>query len=307
MAGHKRPHGAPVCPLTTEPKDIPLPVSAPPSASSSPAPVPSPLRREPSVILCKFRGHYINPHFHEDSEPPVTVPMRPVDRNGTPNTWVSTEPADDTTVKRERIPWDQIQQDPVDEGIIPAVAAQSPCPSASSSASSSSSTSTSLRRTFTELLRNSRPVASLFNTPREEVDLIAEEARRNGLFTGLIHRPHPPSPPASSPHEAHTTPIKREDVAVTSASPGNRRASGLERASSWWLVLGHSAEAVGHLVDMSSRNTLAVPERTGVADTSAQGHVAYASSHSYVRIALWDMLIVGGFGGLIVFYLLSVM
>lgn len=289
MAGHKRPNGTPVCPKDTDRRspEENSPVSSP-SASSSPSP--PPLRRESTVI---FPKHYENPNFVEQLPPRPEIYGRPADRVGTPNTWVSTEPADDIFIKHETM-WEGIQIEPVDDGLIPAA---SPGPSSASSSSSSSSAS-SLRRTFTNILRNSRPVASLFSAPRDEVDAITQEARQNGLFTGLIHRPRPSivkqEPPPSPP----------------SASTG-RRAGGLERTTSWWVVLGHSAEAVGHLLDMQDRSQMATvtahlpPSRDMMRQTDSPVTVgAYPVDVQSIRNSYLDIILGGMVGGFIMFYLL---
>ena len=328
MAGHKRPNGIVVCPISDtvekeneprtyhtcvpivltpspafSPSTSPAPVQRPPPASTS-STTPAALRREQSVLLPK---HYVNPNFVESPQrPPVFFP-RPIDRTGTPNTWVSTEPADDIPVKREEglDPFDPITIDPnpIDDGLFPS-SLNTPGPSSIDSSVSS----TGLRRTFTNLLRNSRPVASLFSTPRDELDDIAHEARRHGLHTGLIHRPRPP-------------PVKEES---TVRGPGAvPRGAGLERASSWWLVLGHSGEAVMHLMDLQDRGTRAkygsslnvpaeaaamspTPARMTDADPAVSMMTgAYPLDRVSVRNSYMDLIIASCIGAFLMFYMLA--
>lgn len=259
-----------MCPQAAEPKDVPLPCD---TVLDSPSVSPAPLQREDTVV---FPKRYVNPRFNENLPPPPVYPTRPLDRTGTPNTWVSTEPADDMPMKQEEI---GERYELVDEGLYPAT---SPVPS--SSQESVTSSSSTIRRTFTSLLCNSSPVASLFSPPREELDSISREARRNGLYTGLIHRPRQPEP------------VKQEG-------------GGLQRASSWWLILGHSAEAVTHLLEMQDTATMA-----RASNESRTAHImdspvpvgSYPVDVMSIRNSTLDIVFASMMGGLIVFYLLSI-
>ena len=199
-----------------------------PSYTSS---TPPPLRREPSVI---FPKHYTNPNFVERPPPEPVFPARPVERTGTPNTWVTTEPADDQVP----IKVEPAQEETVDEGLIPAGS-----PGPPSIASSGSSSGSRLRRAFTSLLTNSRPVASLFSVPRNQVNIVTNAARENGLYTGLVEKPRKPR-----------TEVKVEEVPAAAAP---RRARALGRERSWWVIMGSDAEAVMHLQDLQDKNALA--------------------------------------------------
>lgn len=335
MAGHKRPNGILVCPITVIHEVEPEPpksttnhgcnaldLSSPDPCSPAPSPAPSTsppaLRREQSIII---PNHWVNPNFVESPHAAASAFRRPaIDRAGTPNTWVSTEPADDIPVKREREVFETFDPtETVDDGLFPSGSTAGPSLYAhthTNNASASASSSGGLRRTFTNLLRNSRPVASLFSTPRDEVDGIAEEARRNGLYTGLIHRPRP------SPLEA-----VKEETSVPGALPrtpgaraggGGGRGGGLDRASSWWLVLGHSAEAVGHLLDLQDRGTrakfatdatlspLSSPGAIGAGMGTGLESPPYPPLDKLsVRNSYMDLIIASCIGAFLMFYLLA--
>lgn len=172
MAGHKRPNGAPICPMKTAPEA---------STSQLPPPAsPSPLRREEQVIIPSV-GYlrWRNPNWRED--PPA--PLSALDRAETPASWVSTEPADDIPVKREPSVTAVEPQPMFDD---------SATPRASPSISSVASSASTLTRSLTEVLSNCVPLITVFGSPKEELTKVTREARRKGLHTAILHKSKQP-------------------------------------------------------------------------------------------------------------------
>ncbi|THG96361.1 hypothetical protein EW026_g5456 [Hermanssonia centrifuga] len=247
--------------------------------------MPTPLRRE-NVIVIPRSAHYANPYYVEQQPMnPIPVYARP-DRTGTPSTWVSTEPADD-------IP--PVKPEPVLTGAAARRREEREDDAFTSvsrawSTTSSTGSSSTLRRGFSNILGNARPLVSLFSAPREDVQVITQAARRNGLFTGLIHRPDPPPE------------VKQEELSPRRNGAAHR---GVQRDHSWWIILGQSAEAVGHLLDMQERDEM---ERVGGRRPDGTPNVgAYPVDVSAIKHSWLDSAFAGAVGGFIVFYLLAVM
>jgi hypothetical protein len=93
----------------------------------------------------------------------------------------------------------------------------------SSSVSTSSDSSDYFVHT---VLNRSKPVATIFNIPPDEMDRIRMHAERRGLHTGMLHRPI----------QDRTPSLRRED--------------------SCWMVLGKNQEVVTHVLDMQDRTLL---------------------------------------------------
>lgn len=264
MAGHKRPNNIPVCPVRQvdfpaleDPPPVDFPnfpsspgaVDFPPSPGLEPIAGPSslnsPLRREVAVpVLENMKSgqayRYRNPNWEDPPMPPL--PYVPRQRHAdTPDSWVSTEPADDiptmshSRVKRER------QLSTVQEDDIQFVMMRPPSV-APSSVGSTTSTTTRLRRSFTSILNNGVPILSMFSARREDVSKITQTARRNGLHTGVMR---PPSPPIE---------IKDEDEFPPPKKP-------------LWVIVGKDPVAVEHLLDLQERDELIRLDPTPIAVT----------------------------------------
>lgn len=87
------------------------------------------------------------------------------------------------------------------------------------------------------------PLASVFRTPKEDISAITNAARSHGLYTALMHHPHPNTP---------DTHVKAESSTATSTS--------IKAQSSWWVVLGKDAGAVTHLADLHEKNAIGALE-----------------------------------------------
>ena len=118
-------------------------------------------------------------------------------------------------------------------------------------------------------LNTSVPLASIFSTPKEDIADIRKVADRTGLYMGLIRRPG-----------------ARHDGKVVVDKCGKRE-------SSWWVVMGKSAEAVRHLVDMQQLKDmpgLYVPEKE-VHHTKVSGSMV---------LGFLQMVMAGAIGGVAV-------
>jgi hypothetical protein len=78
-------------------------------------------------------------------------------------------------------------------------------------------------------LGTSLPLASIFCTPKEDIEALRKAASAIGIHTGLMRRPG-----------------ARDD------GKSNINRFG-QRENSWWVVMGRNAEAVRHLVDIQQR------------------------------------------------------
>ncbi|KIP07737.1 hypothetical protein PHLGIDRAFT_410817 [Phlebiopsis gigantea 11061_1 CR5-6] len=229
MAGHKRPHGWPVCPPRTSPAKL-HDVNKIDDDDSVPVPQ-----------IGKY-WHFINPNYRETYSPPPGPSFGP-QRSGTPCTWVSTEPADDIpSMKHERT----LQR--TEARHIPDVEITGYRMSASSIASISSemsSPSARQRRSFYSVLTNSLPAVSLFSAPRGDIATITQTARMNGLHTGVMRRP-------------------RNEVKEEGSS-----SSRIRRGHSWWVLLGKDPVAVEHLLDLQEKSNLARLDKQAANETDA--------------------------------------
>ncbi|GJE84878.1 hypothetical protein PsYK624_009540 [Phanerochaete sordida] len=171
MAGHKRPHGWPICPPRQSPG---------PGAGKS--------REATPEFVPRIGGtyHFKNPNYIESSpEQPPQEYRR--ERSGSPCTWVSTEPADDIpTAGPSTLPNDHLRrQRPAQElEMVNYTTSQ-----ASVRTTTSSSTTARIRRTLSSFITSSVPAVTLFSTPRENVQVLTKTARLNGLYTGIMRRP----------------------------------------------------------------------------------------------------------------------
>ncbi|KAI0797070.1 hypothetical protein C8Q75DRAFT_743246 [Abortiporus biennis] len=268
MEGHKRPNGSPICPIHNPATDSPVGINnnrfpSPsivqnkdgPSASAPPG-SPSPLRRESAgFIIPTDLGphgfvHRRNPNWVEP------VPTRRSDsfhRPDTPMTWVSTEPADDIpAVKREigqSISANFHNQTRRQSGGVVLAQQLQQCRSdsisSSSSSSSNSSTPSMIYRSLTQALSTSVPLLSIFRTPMEDVSRVTGEARRQGMYTGLLQRPRR-QPPL----------VKREDSdeGFADMSPNGNAINGPQ--SEMLVVIGQDMGEVMHLIDLQERENI---------------------------------------------------
>ncbi|KAI0091842.1 hypothetical protein BDY19DRAFT_927076 [Irpex rosettiformis] len=265
MAGHKRRNGTIVCPLEQE--CDPFPVDEPTLISSGPSCSNIPLRREVAVpVLEKLKAgqvyRYRNPNWEDETVLSIPYVSRPTPRHsGSPDSWVSTEPADDipsmrTYVKQERQLSAVHESDEIEFMMVrpPSVA-----PSASPVESSSASASTRLRRSFSSILNNSVPILSMFSAQREDVTKITQTARRNGLHTGVMRPPE--------------SPIEVKDEDDYDPPPKQRKPL--------WVIVGKDPMAVEHLLDLQEKDELARIDPTPLSSLSSTPlHIAASSAQT---------------------------
>jgi len=183
MAGHRRPHGVPICPTPDLP---PTPVSARRQ-----------LRRRDNDAQSNLpqTGHRRNPNWVDPERASVIddgdiIPRGP--------SWVSTEPASDEewegiqTVDDEQSFWGVDDNDDDDDG--------EDDDNASSHSDKSKSSSTSVKSTLSQAMFNTEPLVSLFRSPVKDVPFIARAARRNKMSVGVMD------------HDAHNLCFKCEDT-----------------------------------------------------------------------------------------------
>lgn len=260
MAGHKRPLGSPVCPNQTSPSPPPSSAKSKLFPPSSPAPSNDPYKdRRFEYDAQSSLIRYINRNFFDATTgppPPVNITRQ----DARSQSWISTEPADDIPLPVKL------------EGHTEVIDADSYVNDAASVASISSVSSSStvrIKRSITQLLSNSIPLASIFRTPKEDISAVTKVARSNGLYTALMHYPRP---------DASVTRVKAESSTSSSAS-----SMSLTGQSSWCVVLGSDAGAVTHLADLHEKNAIGALEfgqTNGKAGTSPLHQVSPSPSPS---------------------------
>lgn len=138
---------------------------------------------------------------------------------------------------------------------------------------------TSSLRSFTQRLRLSTPLASIFTAPRSEIEDVQQEAGRYGLYTGTVYKPRK---------------IKEEE-------------------SQRWVVMGRDPDTVDRLVDfqrkdvarqleLESRTTTPMPVPTEGA-AAPPITVTCGNGASSLRNFI-SLLFAGCLGGAVLFYML---
>ncbi|KAI0347464.1 hypothetical protein BDW22DRAFT_1351902 [Trametopsis cervina] len=238
MAGHKRPNGIVTCPTEHSPE--PLLHKAP-----------IPIEVDLPVLGAIKAGevyHYRNPNWEEPERQPMPYIQRPMRHSGTPDSWVSTEPADDLPV---RIKYERQLSTLRESDEVQMMMARPSSVASTSSSVASTSTSARLQRSFSSILNNGVPLLSLFRAQRKDVTTITQAARRNGLHTGVLR------PPA-------TAVVKEEAESSSSARRGNPL----------WVLVGTDAAAVEHIMDLQDNHILAHLDATTVSPSNANHRTA---------------------------------
>jgi hypothetical protein len=272
MAGHKRPHGWPVCPSGTSPirkldeKDV-----------------------EEVIPQIGQIYHWKNANWHENFlehfTPPPAVRQQ---RSGTPNTWVSTEPADDIPPSRRSTESQETLNPRALVSQRHAEEIESYSSSRASSSATPSTTSSRIRRSFTNILNNSLPIVSIFSSPRDDVQTITQAARLNGLHTGVMRRP-------------------RNEVKEVKDEHCKAR---IGRRYSWWVLMGRDYNAVEELMGMHERDIMAKsddqPQATPAATTMAQPPAIKIEGASMFQMVF--CCVVGTLAGIVIcFFILSIL
>ncbi|KAL6309755.1 hypothetical protein BKA93DRAFT_282238 [Sparassis latifolia] len=255
MAGHKRPNGIPVCPTGATPPPI-LPRGVP-------------LRRTNAVFQIPENGHYINPNYVESE---VAQTADDDDDGSLPSSWVPTEPADDNAHPRHG------EFDGDDDA------------RSNTSTSVGSSVSSRIRRSLSELLMTSTPLASLFSTPKDNLPALAKAAHRRGLFMGLIQR-------RGKTDQGGRIKIEESDGFGAGEMHQHPRL----------VVMGRDPRAVEYLLDISEEETDGQVGPQG--GTSGQKGLVgtYPIDIRSIRMTFLDVILAGAIGGLVVWYGLSIL
>ncbi|KAF9809836.1 hypothetical protein IEO21_07236 [Rhodonia placenta] len=283
MAGHKRPNGSPICP----PAPPPPPPRLPPTPVS--ARRPQPLQR--TVAVQEFEippdGVYRRRNPNWVDRRPVAQPIGGDDRH---NSWDPTEPAEsERGVGRDDDENPFIDGNGQEDNASSSSSRSSSTSSSSSSSSSASSAQSSRpRRTMSQALINSIPLASLFSSPSDDIPAISRVARRANLAMGLIRRPRQDAPP------------------IKSEGGGRIHGANMGRQNSWWVVMGRDKGAVSHLMDVHERDERGQQDEE--LDSAPNVKVgAYPVDPRSISMTFIDVIIAGAIGGFIVLYGLSLL
>ncbi|CCM01753.1 uncharacterized protein FIBRA_03819 [Fibroporia radiculosa] len=266
MAGHRRPNGSPICPARST------------SASLEPQlersfralrrnNAKSDLEVPPSGFL-----HHRNPNWVEQDSIP------PDDDRWSPTSWVSTEPVDES----DRDGFDDSSDISISDISVEDskdMGEDLGLPETPSRASSV------LSRTLSQVLGKSKPLASLFSTPSEDLAAISQAARRHRLAMGIMR----------SPAAARGTQVKLENDFASGANAG--------RQNAWWVVMGRDPDAVSHLLGRHEQGA------RGQQGDCLDGnwHTGTLPPHSrFMHTSFLELIFAGAVGGLLVFCGLSV-
>ena len=329
MAGHKRPYGAPICPRD-ETAPAPSPSPTPTLESTLPVAGPSKSSRKkglsPEFVFepsASGYWHRANPNWVDPdqmSKPiaPVGTPQRgdswvsterdsssatsPPRRRGLPNPGVIHIDVDVDVHERERSRYSGSQMDEGEDehehGEFHGGDGEEF--SDTQSISSASSDATILKRMTRGLSRaigRSTPLASLYSSPRDELNTITSAAQAEGLYTRVVH------------HHRPITGVKDEPVTPTRTTP--------TREHSWWVAVGRDRGAVDALVQSRTPGSAraesvdVVPEDgpydfdRGLDTTRNERVGTYPVDPRTIRSTFFDTLLAGAVGGLVMFYCLS--
>lgn len=302
MVGHRRPNrGVPICPKddsdkvvhdlsrsrTPTPTRSPVPQRAPQAAY--PSPQASPIRRSSAELTFK-RGkswHYQNPNWVTDPKPEMS-PSRASNAS-----WVSTEIDPEAAAmppstrdarwlahhgRPSAVAEADVGEEDEDDGN-----ASDASSSISLRGASSMLLSNPISRSLSRVLGSSSPLAAILSTPREEIPRVRAAAAKRGLYAGVVHRP---------------THIKAEPE-----DEGRLKAE-----SSWRVVLGRDKDLVQCVVDAQQPDA-AVQEpydfSRGLQVERNEKVGTYPLDPRSLRMSYFDMIIAGGVGGFVMFFMLS--
>ena len=334
MVGHKRPYGSPVCPRdeSAPPEYIPARASQLPDDDDddddrATTPTESPVRTKSRISDPAFTfnpsssgyWHRANPNW-VDRDPPQPNPFAEIPQRGP--SWASTESAGGSQLARglpqrrglmgrPRIP-DVVDVDAHEAGehgegetgVMQHTGNFDFVPDTSDvqSTVSSSSSQTIMKRVsrgLSRVLGHSTPLASVYSSPRDEVNAITSAAEDEGLYTRVVHL---------------NNRVKTEPLTPTRTTP--------TRDHSWWVAVGRDRAAVDAIVDAQTPcrtihhdNTLVLGPTTEVSEpydferglsTERNERVGtFPEDPRKVRNTFVDTLVAGAVGGLVVFYCLS--
>ncbi|KAM5534795.1 hypothetical protein V8D89_011511 [Ganoderma adspersum] len=312
MAGHKRPHGAPICPRDD---------SAPASPQPAPRTTFPPFEFNPSASGYWERQ---NPNWTEpESYARQTRPFVVHERG---SSWVSTERdgGSQGTPSRQQpfkspppIPEviDVDAEDGIEEVEHRSVGSQEleneyaqeyeqpePAEGDDSDTSSNGSSSTIIKRVtrrLSSVIGRGTPLASLYASPREQVSAITTAAEAEGLYTRIVHL-NRGSAEATSFKEEPATPVR----------------TFARREGSWMIAVGRDHGAVNALVNAATppKPTMRFQSEgmlepydydRGLSRELNERVGSYPDDPRWIRNTFFDILVAGAVGGLVVFYCLS--
>ncbi|PIL37427.1 hypothetical protein GSI_01121 [Ganoderma sinense ZZ0214-1] len=315
MAGHKRPHGVPVCPRGDSAPASPQ--TAGPSSRTVP---PFDFNPTASGYWERQNPNWVEPVSYAKQTRSYVIPERG-------SSWVSTErdggsqgtpsrqqplrspapvhevidvDADDEVEEVEhRSTWSQ-EPEHEDEQYEPSEPAEEGDDSDTSSNRSSATVIKRVTRRLSSVLGRGTPLASLYSSPRSQVPVIRTAAQAEGLYTRVVHLERGPAEAAGFKEEL-ATPVR--------TFPG--------REGSWMVAVGRDQGAVNALVESA-----ATPPRPGMRlqpdgmlepydydrglNRERNERVgSYPEDPRWIRNTFFDILVAGAVGGLVVFYCLS--
>lgn len=276
MAGHKRPHGQPICPGQEVGQAAPDPILQRGSTLIGRHRV----TPEPGLRL-PLLGHWRNPNWVEPA--PIIE-----DDNISHSSWVATEIDGDTEIDcdteidEEELAVEESQVDSEDRVLADL--------HADDDAHSTSANSNSSFSSLTQLMNKSVPLASVWSTPTRDIPAIGQAAAKAGVGFGVV----------PSPKYRRGLALKRD---------GSRNhGEVLERQDSWWVVMGQDKQAVARMIAKAEPGAEGqeVEEHQEQDPCTSSLVGAYPIHYSYLRPTFLDVLIAGAVGGFIVFYALAV-
>lgn len=153
--------------------------------------------------------------------------------------------------------------------------------SSTATTSQQPSTVSRISRTFSEVMTNSRALASIFSTPPKNAAAVSLAARRRGLYAGLM---------------ADST----GNIRVKEENPFDPDLGSPARDRNI-VVIGQDASAVQHLLEAGEDHL-----RSLALDAGSRPRVgAYPVNPNSIRPTFFDIIIAGAVGGFIVLWILS--
>lgn len=313
MAGHKRPHGVPVCP-----RDDSAPASPQPATRRTTAPAPAHFEFNPSASGYWHwqNSNWVAPASYAKQTRSYDVPQRgpswvSTERDGgsqgTPSRrrpFTSPPPAhevidvdaeDEIQEVGRRYAGSQYEEDQEYEQ-----EQEGPADVDDDSDTSSNGSSVTILKRVTRRLSSaigrSTPLASLYASPREHVPTITTAARAEGLYTRVVH-------------------LNRGPVEGFKEEPSTPVRTFVEREHSWMIAVGRDQVAVNALVDSAATPPKPRLQSEGVLEpydydrglSGARNERvgSYPEDPRWIRNTFFDILVAGAVGGLVVFYCLA--
>ncbi|KAI1796088.1 hypothetical protein LXA43DRAFT_970013 [Ganoderma leucocontextum] len=319
MAGHKRPHGVPVCP-----RDDSAPASPSPQLTRKNLSPNFDFNPSASGYWHRPNPNWVEPESYAKQTRPMDVPQRGP-------SWVTTERDDRSQGTPSR--HQPIRSPPPAHEVIDVDAEdeheeagdgyrglqepeheydqehdhyghEEPAEEGDDSDTSSNASSVTILKRMTRRLSRAigrgTPLASLYSSPREQVPAITSAAQAEGLYTRIVHLNRGPTEATGFKDEA--------------ATPTRTFA---RREHSWMIAVGRDQGAVNAFVESAGtppKPALRLqPEgmlepydyNRGLSGERNERVGSYPDDPRWIRNTFFDILVAGAVGGLVVFYCLS--